>query len=86
MSRMVERRNDPGFWVTTPRWTRLTAGTLPVCHDCLIGTHEAGGLAPAEKLTKARWHRKSGDTRISLCDFHKSIWAAWVPGQMVIGE
>lgn len=85
-SGLVDRRNDPAFWTAKARFSKLTTKTKPVCDDCLIAVHEAGGIAPGTGLTRARWARSCDKTRTCLCDFHKGIWADWVPGQMVFGE
>jgi hypothetical protein len=79
MSGLVARRNDPLFWQGRVDWVKLGANRKPVCDDCLIATHDAGG---AGTIARATWRRITDYVSTNLCARHKGEWESWTPGQM----
>lgn len=89
MSGMVERRNDPAYWVGPVRWTRLKRKILPRCDDCWLNVHAA--RETDVRIPRAHWKRANGpqvpeapQVFTALCDSHRQEWQDWTPGQLVM--
>lgn len=91
MSGMVDRRNQREFWAGKVTWTRLKRKVQPVCEDCLLNVHAAGGTTG--RIPRATWKRTVGrhdvpanatNLFVLLCDTHKQDWVDWTPGQTIM--
>jgi uncharacterized RDD family membrane protein YckC len=92
MNRLVERRNQAWYWQGTPTWAPITATTGPVCDDCLLNVHAAGGTTM--RIPRAHYRRRNvHDTAAGpvvvttvLCDTHHQEWLHWTPGQLALSD
>jgi len=85
---LVDRRNQASYWRGKITWSRIRVQTAPVCDDCLLNVHAAGGTTM--RIPRAHYRRRNvHDTAAGpvvvttvLCVQHRQEWLDWTPGQM----